>query len=415
MKREWIDLPVTRVMCAKSPTRQVLPYRLTYPQLLSDLYAAYYDARRGKRNKPYQLRFEENLHNNINSLCDELWNRNYKPLPSDCFIVSDPKKREVFAAHFRDRIVHHLYYNYVHEMFERTFIADTYSCINGRGTHYGIRRLYGHIRKESHNYTRSCFVLKMDIRGYFMNINRHKLLDISLASLSKMATHKIRAYRKEMWADRVDMDFVNYLTSEIIMLNPIVNSRFIGNPGDYDGLPHDKSLYYSPPDCGLPIGNLTSQLFSNVYLNVFDQFMKREMNCLHYGRYVDDFYVVSHNRDWLESLIPKIKSFLSENLSLQIHDGKTTIIPIKKGVEYLGCFVLPYRIYSSRATLGRIDAKLTKMENGEYEGNVARALNSYCGILSHGDNYNVRRFMLRSKHDFGQYGCFDLETRHFFD
>ena len=111
---------------------------LTREQLYEDLHKAYLDARRHKRNRPYQLRFEAHLEENLESLCDVLWNRTYQPLPSDCFIITDPKRREVFAAHFRDRIVHHLYFNYTHEMFERTFIEDSYSCIKGRGTHYGI-------------------------------------------------------------------------------------------------------------------------------------------------------------------------------------------------------------------------------------------------------------------------------------
>ncbi|MBP3354007.1 MAG: RNA-directed DNA polymerase, partial [Bacteroidales bacterium] len=99
-------------------------YKLTKEQLLADLYQAYYAARKHKRNKPYQLRFEANLDNNLKELCDELYNRRYKARPSTCFIISDPKKREVFAADFRDRIVHHLYYNYTHEIYERTFICD---------------------------------------------------------------------------------------------------------------------------------------------------------------------------------------------------------------------------------------------------------------------------------------------------
>lgn len=149
-------------------------FSLTYSQLLQDLHRAYYDARRHKRCKPYVQRFEANLEHNLSQLCYELWTRRYCPQPSTCFIITDPKKREVFAAEFRDRIVHHLYYNYVHTMFERTFVQDSYSCIKGRGTHYGVRRLEHHIRQESHNYTKPCYVMKMDVRGYFMHIDRKK-------------------------------------------------------------------------------------------------------------------------------------------------------------------------------------------------------------------------------------------------
>ena len=384
-------------------------------KLLADLHQAYFDARRNKRNKLYQKRFEANWERNLEKLCDELMTKTYHPLPSDCFVITDPKRREVFAAHFRDRIVHHLYFNYTHEIFERTFIQDSYSCIKGRGTHYGVNRLYQHILKESQNYTKPCYVLKMDIRGYFMNINRRKLLDLCLESLEKMGDHKVGKYRDVLWKDIIDLDFVKYLTKEIVLLDPTKGCRFIGPRTDWDELPHDKSLFHSPKGCGLPIGNLTSQLFSNVYLNVFDQFMKREMHCKHYGRYVDDFYVVSCDREWLESIIQSIVGFLLSKLGLKIHEGKTQIMPINKGVEYLGGFVLPYRIYVSRATLQRMDEKLYLLEDERYISHINNALNSYCGVLSHWENYNMRRKMLLKRHCFTQYGMFDYDVSRFYD
>lgn len=137
-------------------------------------------------NKPYVLRFEQNLHNNLVDLCGELWERRYKPLPSFCFIVNEPKKREIFVANFRDRIVYHLYFDYAHQLFENTFIADSYSCIKSRGTHYGVHRLEKHIREESQNYSKECYYLKMDIRGYFIHINRIKLVEITECVFDKM-------------------------------------------------------------------------------------------------------------------------------------------------------------------------------------------------------------------------------------
>lgn len=142
-----------------------MPYQLTREQLLADLHQAYYDARRHKRQKSYQQHFERHAEANLERLCVELWTRTYRPQPATCFIITDPKRREVFAAQFRDRVVHHLYYNYVHEMLERTFIQDSYSCIKHRGTHYGIARLERHIRRESQNYSEPCYVLQMDILG----------------------------------------------------------------------------------------------------------------------------------------------------------------------------------------------------------------------------------------------------------
>ena len=365
-------------------------YKLTKEQLLADLYQAYYAARKHKRNKPYQLRFEANLDNNLKELCDELYNRRYKARPSTCFIISDPKKREVFAADFRDRIVHHLYYNYTHEIYERTFICDTYSCIKGRGTHYGINRLQQHVRKESQNYKIPCYALKMDIRGYFMHINRNKLLQICLKTLKKMSMHKVSKHTTAKWIEVVDFEFVEYLTKEIVLLNPLKNCRIEGSPSDWADLPHDKSLFNSPKGCGLPIGNLTSQLFSNIYLNKLDQYVKRELKAKHYGRYVDDFYIVSSDKTKLLEYARKIKTMLLQELNLMFHDGKMTIISIRQGIEFLGAFIKPYRIYASRQTINRMRKKLPLLLNQPLI-EIVSSLNSYCGVLSHGRNYQLRK------------------------
>ena len=178
-------------------------------------------------------------------------------------------------------------------MFERTFIQDSYSCIKNRGTHYGIKRLEMHIRQESRNYSVPCFVLKLDVRGYFMHIDRKKFLEIALDSLDRMSRRQVSKHARTKWREIVDMEFIRYLTETLVMLNPLTDCKIVGNRSDWDDLPADKSLFHSPQGCGLPIGNLTSQLFSNVYMNVFDQFMKRNLKCCHYGRYVDDSYIVS--------------------------------------------------------------------------------------------------------------------------
>jgi len=386
----------------------------TYSQLLSDLHTAYYDARRHKRSKPYQLQFEENLEGNLSVLCAELWWRTYAPRPSECFIISDPKKREIFAADFRDRIVHHLYYNYLYNWLERTFIADSYSCIVGRGTLYGIRRMEHHIRKVSHDYTERCYVLKMDIRGYFMHISRRRLLETVLALLGKLQ----KGGKTDL--SREHFDFLRYLSREIIMLDPIENCIFKGNPSDWDDLPASKSLFNSPLGCGLPIGNLTSQLFSNVHMNVFDQWMKREMKCRHYGRYVDDFYVVSCDREWLHSLIPQIRMFLWENLSLSLNDGKTRICNASHGVEFLGAYLKPHRRYVSNTTLRRMEKKIRQLEQSlppigchraltqREREHLRSSLSSMLGLMRQHKSWHVREKLIRTRlQRFAEYGEFD--------
>ncbi len=386
-------------------------FHITRSQLLIDLHQAYHDARRHKRNKSYQRHFEAMAEKNLTELCDELWTRTYKPRPSTCFIINDPKPREVFAAEFRDRIVHHLYFNYVHEMLERTFIQDSYSCIKGRGTHYGIRRLEHHIRQESQNYQERCYVLKLDIRGYFMHINRQLLLEETLHSLHRMATHRVSQSSSVTWQECIDMDFVSYLTREIVMLDPTIDCIRHGAPADWHTLPRDKSLFHSPHGCGLPIGNLTSQLFSNVYLNVFDQWMKRTLKCRHYGRYVDDFYVVSTDRSWLHSLIPHVQAFLQEMLSLQVHGGKTMLCHATQGVQFLGAYLKPHRRYVSNTTLRRVHKKirLLKATLDRPDGQHLRSsLSSIMGIMRQHRSWRLRRRLVGGTLAvFAQYGCFD--------
>lgn len=409
-------------------------FSLSREILMQDLRQAYKDACRHKKCKHYIVRFNRNLDERLGDLCDELWERRYKPLPSSCFIVTYPKKREVFAAEFRDRIVHHLYYNYTQELFYRTLIQDTYSCIPGRGTHYGIDRLERHIRGCSHGYTRTCYVLQMDISGYFMHIDRERLLEIALGSLHHMRTHRILSRRNVRWCDRLDFDFIEYLTREIILLDPTDRCRIVGNPSDWDELPYGKSLFHMKQGCGLPIGNLTSQLYSNVYMNVFDQWMKRSMKLEHYGRYVDDFFVISEDRAFLVSLIPQIEDFLHEKLGLSIQKGKTTIRSASEGISFLGAFLKSRGVrYVDNKSLRNMRVKLQELDHSiasyrrihidgsivpegaplPITGHVASALNSYLGVLSHYRSYNIRHSLMKENHDFSDHGFFSLDMKKF--
>lgn len=382
-----------------------MAYVLTFESLKLDLYGAFVCAKQHKANRSYVRVFESHLKRNIDSLARDLFNKTYQPEPSSCFIVERPKKREVFAAQFRDRIVHHLYYNYTHKLFERTFIQDSYSCIPERGTHYGIDRLEKHIKQESHNYQRECFVLKLDKRGYFMHINRNKLLEISLNSLEKMRFHKVQNGKKQTWDDIIDFDFIKWLTKEIVLLNPKDNCNIVGNLSSWDGLDKSKSLFHTPDGCGIPIGNLTSQLFSNVYLNVFDQFMKRELKCKHYGRYVDDSYVVSCDKKWLMSIVPKVREFLKSELGLDLHMGKLQVVSSKIGVEFLGSFIRPYRKYISNKTLARTRKNMQKLNHADGQA-VFRSVNSFIGTLVHCKTYNIRKRLFVRK-EYLKHGYFD--------
>ena len=364
-----------------------MSYTISKTRLLFDLYVAFEKAKRHKGKKSYIREFEENLHSNLLSLCDEIWERRYQAMPSTCFIINHPKKREVFAADFRDRIVHHLYYNYTHQIFERTFIEDCYSCIKNKGTHYGIHHLEQHIREESNNYQDNCYILKMDIKGYFMNINRNILLDEALKTLNKMRYHKISGKKSKIWDDIIDFEFVMFLTERIVLLDPTVDCIFKSNKNEWIGLADSKSMFKMPKNCGLPIGNLTSQLFSNVYLNTLDQYAKRVLKCKHYGRYVDDLFIVSKDKEFLHDCITKIESFMEDRLSLKVQKGKTIIRSMHQGVEFLGAYIKPYRTYISNQCLRRIKKNVYTITKND---NAIASINSWLGIFSHYNSFRLR-------------------------
>ena len=369
-------------------------YRLTRPQLLYDLYVAFYDAARRKHKMSYVKKFEHNIAMNINELCDDLMTRRYKAQPSKCFVVTYPKKREVFCASFRDRVVHHLYFRYTHQLFERTFIADSYSCIQGRGTHYGISRMRSHIRAASLNWQEKAYAMSLDIRGYFMHINREKLLKIATESLKRMSSHKVgmdvavpvpsgvMLTPRTTWADIRDFGFILWLTEQIVTLDPMENCITVGDLSEWDDIDHAKCMRFAEPGVALPIGNLTSQLFSNVYMNVFDQFIKRDIGCRHYGRYVDDSVQVDPDREWLIRQVPREREFLADELGLQLHMGKLHVQEIHRGIEFLGAFIKPYREYVSNKTLARMTKKIREIDLRNEE-RAQRTISSYIGILSH--------------------------------
>lgn len=310
-------------------------------QLLTDLFTAYYCARKSKRNTKSQVRFERNLADNLIGLYHEIRERRYKVGRSMCFIINDPVKREVFAAAFRDRIVHHLLYNWLMPVFEPMFIYDSYSCRVGKGTLFGIERLEHHIRSCSKNYTESCYVLKMDIEGYFMNINHARLFDIIKRRLERSDLQKGAAF---------DVHLALYLLELVIFADPVKGCCRKGKKEDWADLPESKSLFHSPRGCGLPIGNLTSQLFSNIYLSALDDYVKRILKCRHYGRYVDDFYIVGNRKEEMMPLVNDIRKYLSEELSLSLHPRKVCLYPVDKGVPYLGAIIKPYQRYVSSRT-----------------------------------------------------------------
>ena len=368
-------------------------YTTVNNKLLKDLFYAYYDARRNKRNTINQLKFELSFESSLIQLYESIVARSYKPERSICFMVQKPVKREIFAADFRDRVVHHLIYSHISPIFEKTFINDSYSCRKGKGTHYGIKRIDHFIRSCSQNYRHDCYILKLDIRGYFMSMNRKLLFEMVKQELLKK--------RKGI---EFDLDLVLYLIEKTIFNDPTKNCIIKGKKDDWQGLPKTKSLFHAKENCGLPIGNLTSQLFGNVYLNDFDHFVKRDLGIRYYGRYVDDFVLVHSSKHYLQSCIEHIRTYLKENLYLDLHPDKLYIQHYSKGVQYLGAIIKPHRIYIANRTKGSFyeaigkqnqiarDHKPTKEDQKAFQS----SMNSYLGIMKHYKTYKLRKEMIRN-------------------
>jgi len=356
-------------------------------RLLHDLFRAYYDARRNKRNTINALAFEMNYESNLFKLHDEIISRSYNIRPGICFIIFRPVQREVFAADFRDRIVHHLIYNYISPIFEKTFINDSYSCRKGKGTLYGIKRVQHFIRSCSGNYHKDCYILKLDIKGYFMAMDRLLLYDMVKTELEKNSC-KVS----------FDLPLVLHLIEKVIFNDPTQNSLIKGKRSDWHGLPHSKSLFHAGDNKGLPIGNLTSQLFGNVYLNEFDHFIKRGLGIHHYGRYVDDFVMVHPDKEFLKTTIPLIREYLAKNLLLQLHPDKAYLQHHSKGVMFLGALIKPYRIYVANRTKGNFYECISKWKQKvimekvlSYEETykMRSSINSYLGIMKHFNTFRM--------------------------
>ena len=295
---------------------------------LADLFEAYADCRTNKRNTMNALSFELDYEHELIALWEAINTGTYTPGRSIAFIVDQPVKREIFAADFRDRVVHHLLINKLNPLFERTFIYDSYACRKGRGTHFGIGRIDRFIRQCSQNYSKDCYVLRLDIQGFFMAIDKRILW-------SKLRDLIINQYQQP------DKDRILRLCHKILSNNPTKNCFIKGSRHNWRDLPPDKSLFHSAPGCGLPIGNLTSQIFANVYLNALDHFVKHDLGMRYYGRYVDDFVLVHPDHEYLKALIPRIADFLQSTLKLTLHPRKVYLQHYRKGVHFLGMIIKP--------------------------------------------------------------------------
>jgi retron-type reverse transcriptase len=343
------------------------------------LVQAYIDCRRTKRNTANALAFEQHLERNLCALHDELLAGRYSPGRSICFAITRPKPREVWAADFRDRIVHHLLYNHIGPTIERTFIADSCACIPGRGTLYAARRLEHKVRSITQNWMRPAYYLKLDLANFFVSIDKRILAD--------------------MLAVRIPSPWWQAMALQILRHDPRTDVDVRGGHQRLALIPPHKSLFQQPSHLGLPIGNLSSQFFANVYLDAPDKYVKQGLRCRHYIRYVDDFILLNESPQQLNAWHDDIAAFLPRELYARLNPTKTILQPIARGIDFAGQVIKPWRRTLRRRTFNEALSRVYVMDADD----VYQAGNSYFGLLrqatqSHADRARLANVLRRRGH-----------------
>jgi RNA-directed DNA polymerase len=298
---------------------------------------------KGKRKRRDVCEFSINLSDNIFNLHKKLTSKEYKHGKYFAFKINDPKPRDIHKASVEDRLVHHAACRILYPYFEKKFIYDSYSCRIAKGTHRAINKFREYGRKVSKNDTAACWVLKGDIRKFFASIN-HDVLNTILSKYIK------------------DDDTLWLLNEIIISFNTGVG-------------------------VGLPLGNLTSQLLINVYMNEFDQFVKRTLKVKYYIRYADDFVILHKDKQYLVNHIPKLSEFLENELKLSLHQNKLYVKTLSSGVDFLGWVNFPHHRILRTATKRRVFRKLKQKQKREI-------MDSYIGLLKFGSTHKLMNHFL---------------------
>lgn len=306
--------------------------------------------KRGKRKKKDIQEFERYLEDYIFELQEDLLSMKYEHGLYENFHVSDPKQRRISKACVRDRLMHQLIYGVLTEVFDKTFIFHSLSSRLGKGTHVGVIHLHRMIRQVSKNGTNHCYALKMDVRRFFDSMD-HGVLK--------------RLLRKMIEDEKV-----------LILIDRIIDS-FMMEEG-----------------VGLPLGNVTSQLFANIYLHELDMFIKHTLRERHYLRYCDDFIILSTDEHYLKTLIRVIGDFLRDNLYLELHPKKVTVRKLSQGIDFVGYVLFEKYVLLRIRTKQRMQKRLREAYAFYLNGDLTPAamdqrLQSYLGILSHANQHTL--------------------------
>jgi len=321
---------------------------------MENLILSYKKAKKGKSKKNYVIQFEKNLNNNLIKLSKDLESLRYSPKPLKTFILRDPKTRKISKNAFEDRIIHHALINIIEPTFDKSFIYDSYANRKNKGNSFAIKRLTSFQRKITKNNKIKAYFLKADIKHYFQEVNHNILIEI----LKK----------------KIKDENIIWLITKII--NNIHKEENIKK--------------------GMPLGNLTSQFFANLYLNELDQFVKHKLKAKYYGRYVDDFIILHNSKEQLGVWKEEINNFLKTNLRIELHPEKSEIMHIKKGISFLG-----FRNFHHHKILKKNKRKLLKnklnliIKEHKEINNYKKLMNRIEAIFAHLETGNT--FHLRNK------------------
>lgn len=323
---------------------------ITFEEVIS----SYYDCRKNKRNTSQQIEFEFNLEENLWNLYQDLKNDTYSPGSHIYFIVTKPKPREVWAANFRDRIVHHLIYNRISHI-EKSYIKTSYACLLNKGTlkcakdfQKCLRKLWS--QKDSYRF------LQIDIANFYVSIDKQILKE----KIQNITTNK------------KTLELLNIFAEQ----NPTKNYHYKGNPKLKKLISERKTLFNK--NTGLPIGNFTSQIFANLYLNEFDHYVIKNIT-ENYYRYLDDMVLILPNTKSIYETIKQINDFLY-TLNLQLNPKKTKHNLIQSGINLAGYIIKPFSIYIRNSTKYRAKKAIE-----------SQSINSYYGMMIHLNCYNLRK------------------------
>ncbi|MFH1174801.1 MAG: reverse transcriptase domain-containing protein [archaeon] len=323
----------------------------------TNLELAFQKARRGKTLKSYVIDYEANLKENLLKLRNELLLLTYRPLPLKTFILHDPKTRKISKSDFRDRVIHHAVCNIIEPLFDKTFIYDSHANRLGKGTFKAIIRYEQFARQVSKNNTRTVFVLKVDVKHYFDTVDHKMLMQILARRISD---------ERVLWL--IGVILANHHTTE-------------------EGK-------------GMPLGNLTSQFFANVYLNELDQFVKHELRAKYYIRYVDDFVIMHTSQKVLDEYKRRIDDFLNDHLAVALHPDKSKVIPLVQGVVFLGFKIHPYHKRVRDKNVRKFERKLADHAASCAQGMITReqaveCFEGWLAYIAHANTYKYRRAITR--------------------